>query len=394
MKITDAHIRPNSFQKMSVKLAAQVLSHTMSSNIRTCISIKELKIETANNTADFVEFIDKLFDCLNSRTLYNSNSYKSALTNNSKVKDFLSKACDYFKNLVKLKNEKVTQLPCFNGFIQTINGVLQFFEEEKNNNIIFLLTNHLNQDVIKNLFSIFRQRRGYNKNPTSKTLRTSFRSTCVFSLCQSKGTNCEEDNDIDDICVVYSDNDVIRSEMMNDSLSDAESVSSLPSISSPEKLKVKAYKTGKNQSITLEDCSVTYFSGYLAYKCIEKFNCEMCKKNLVTTKNINNKNQLPILSKIYPDTNKYGGLKAPTEYFNSIIDHALYIFENIFSIIQHQKNIKVKLIKYLKEDQLISTWINENDNAMNITYLFSKNSSYVKYLKRQNIFQQHHVRQK
>uniref|UniRef100_A0A2S2P4P3 Transposable element P transposase n=1 Tax=Schizaphis graminum TaxID=13262 RepID=A0A2S2P4P3_SCHGA len=273
LKITDAHIRPNSFQKMRVKLAAQVFSHTMSSTIRTCISTKELKNETANNTADFVEFIDKLFDCLNSRTLYSSNPYNSALTDNSIVKDFLSKATDFFKNLVKLKNGKVTRPPCFNGFIQTINGVLSFFEEEKNNNIIFLLTNRLNQDVIENLFSIFRQKGGYNKNPTSKTLRTSFRSTCIFSLCQSKGTNCEEENAVDDISVMYNDNDVTIIESTNDSLSDTESISSLPSISSPKKLKV--HETEKKKSITLEDCSVTYFSGYLAYKCIAKFDCKM-----------------------------------------------------------------------------------------------------------------------
>lgn len=220
------------------------------------------------------------------------------------------------------------------------------------------------------MFSIFHQRGGFNKNPTSKTLRTSFRSTCVFSLCQSKGTNCEEDNDIGDISVVYSDNDVIRSEMMNDSLSDAESVSSLPSISSPKKLNVKAHKTEKNKSITLEDCSVTYFSGYLAYKCIDKFNCEMYKKSLVTTKNMNSKNQLLILLKNYPDTNKDGGFKAPTEYFNSITDRPLSIFENSFSIIQQQKKIQIKLIKYLKEDQLISTWINENDDACYEYYIF------------------------
>jgi len=65
--------------------------------------------------------------------------------------------------------------------------VLQLFEEEMNNNLIFLLTNRLNQDVIENLFSIFRQRGGYNKNPTSKTLRTSFRSTCVFSIGANRG---------------------------------------------------------------------------------------------------------------------------------------------------------------------------------------------------------------
>lgn len=88
---------------MREKLAAQVFSHTMLSTIRTCITTKELKTETANSTADFVEFINNLFDCLNSRTLYSSNPYKSALTDNNIVKDFLSKASDYFKNLVKLK---------------------------------------------------------------------------------------------------------------------------------------------------------------------------------------------------------------------------------------------------------------------------------------------------
>jgi len=48
---------------------------------------------------------------------------------------------------------------------------------------------------------------------------------------------------------------------------------------------------------------------------------------------------------------------SDTEFFNSIIDRALYIFENGFSKIQHQKKIKIKLMNYFKEDQLISSWI-------------------------------------
>jgi len=53
---------------MQVKLAVQLLSHTMASTIRTCIRTKQLQSKTANNTADFIEFVNK-FDCLNSRTL-------------------------------------------------------------------------------------------------------------------------------------------------------------------------------------------------------------------------------------------------------------------------------------------------------------------------------------
>lgn len=37
-------------------------------------------------------------------------------------------------------------------------------------------------------------------------------------------------------------------------------------------------------NITLEDCLVTYFTEYLALKCIEKFNSEHCKDQLVVEK--------------------------------------------------------------------------------------------------------------
>lgn len=88
----------------------------------------------------------------------------------------------------------MTKPPCFKGITQTINGILNFFEEEKSNNneVSFILTNRLNQDTLENLFSIMRQKGAYNKNPTARTIRTSFRSTCIFSLCtSSKGANCE-----------------------------------------------------------------------------------------------------------------------------------------------------------------------------------------------------------
>lgn len=92
--------------------------------------------------------------------------------------------------------------------------------------------------------------------------------------------------------------------------------------------------------MSLEDCSITYFAGYLAFKCIKKFNCKYCECELITEKLLDEKNQLLILNKNYSSLDT--GLKAPTKYFNNIIDRILNIFEKkliIYSIEKKLDNI-------------------------------------------------------
>lgn len=102
LKITDAHVKPNSFQKMSVKLAAQVFSHSMALTKRICVSTAELKSDTASDTADFIKFTDRSFDCLNSRNLFSKNPYSCALTDFGVVKSFLLHAANYFDDIYKV----------------------------------------------------------------------------------------------------------------------------------------------------------------------------------------------------------------------------------------------------------------------------------------------------
>jgi hypothetical protein len=122
--------------------------------------------------------MNKLFDFLNSRSLYSSNPYNFALTHAGNIKIFFIRRFKlFFKFKKKNKNGIILQPPCFKGFSQSIKGILQFFEGEKSNDVSFILTNRLNQDALENAFSIFRKKGGYNKNPTSCTIRTSFRSS-------------------------------------------------------------------------------------------------------------------------------------------------------------------------------------------------------------------------
>jgi hypothetical protein len=194
--------------------------------------------------------------------------------------------------------KKITRPPCFNGFTQTINGVLQFFADEKKHNISFLLTNRLNQDVLENLFSIFRQKEGYNRNPTSRVMRTSFRSTAIYSLvCTSKGTNCEQNLYTEADHTIYINNqqsNITCSDNYID-LSDTESLLSSSSNDSYNNLN----KDTEKVEVTLEDCTIVYFVRYLAHICLEKFNCNSSESQLITDTDINNKDQLFINHKSY-----------------------------------------------------------------------------------------------
>jgi len=53
-KITPSHLNPNPFKKMSCKLALQIFSNSVASAIKTCVHTKELKSQTALDTADFL----------------------------------------------------------------------------------------------------------------------------------------------------------------------------------------------------------------------------------------------------------------------------------------------------------------------------------------------------
>lgn len=60
------HMNPNSFQKMSVKLATQLLSHRVYAAIKIALRIGELVSSTGENSAYCVKTMDDLFDALNS----------------------------------------------------------------------------------------------------------------------------------------------------------------------------------------------------------------------------------------------------------------------------------------------------------------------------------------
>ncbi|XP_035232862.1 uncharacterized protein LOC118204669 [Stegodyphus dumicola] len=73
-KLTDRHVNVDCLSAMSVKLAAQVFSHSVASGLCYLSALNGLPA-SASLTADFCSNINILFDSLNSRTLKHSNPF-------------------------------------------------------------------------------------------------------------------------------------------------------------------------------------------------------------------------------------------------------------------------------------------------------------------------------
>jgi len=102
--------------------------------------------------------------------------------------------------------------------------------------------------------------------------------------------------------------------------------------------------TVETTPLSLETSSINFFAGYLAKKCIQKFNCEMCKLNLITKTNKNDENQLLLHNKTYDYTDQGYGLKAPTNILLDISTICLNVFKNNFDEIKCNKKLLAQLI--------------------------------------------------
>lgn len=199
LKLTDSHMNPNTFQKMNCKLALQIFSNSVAAVLRTCIATGQIKSKTAVATADFVQELNNLFDCLNSKSLYSSNMYSCALNDDKPyLLNKLMKAKEWCAQLELIQPIKVygKVLPCFNAMEWSINSIIMIYTQQQNLGFKYLLTSRLNQDIIENTFSVFRQRGGFNRNPTARTFRTSFRFQARHNIMKATdSSNCENDFD-------------------------------------------------------------------------------------------------------------------------------------------------------------------------------------------------------
>lgn len=125
--LSKKHLIVNRLGKMSVKLAAQILSHSVAAGICVYSSIGGLPAD-AVFTADFVKEMDMLFDSLNSKTLYSNKEYGGAVTKESKHVEMWKEKINFIKSwhFFNTNTGKELKPPCQKGWLLTLNSTVLF----------------------------------------------------------------------------------------------------------------------------------------------------------------------------------------------------------------------------------------------------------------------------
>lgn len=197
---------------MKVKWAAQVLSRSMAAALETHHKVLG---SDALDTAEFIAQFNDVFDAVNSSSLSNTNKMRTALSETSGHKEFISKSVNWLSSLKVFKGsktvstvvnkkkveykvgvEEVTNMVhCLKGWQLTLNCILQLWEVLRDDHdFSFLCTLHLNQDPLEHFFSVVRQKGGNSHNPTPFNFARIYKSiSCDKLLKPVKSGNCELD---------------------------------------------------------------------------------------------------------------------------------------------------------------------------------------------------------
>ncbi|CAK1588633.1 unnamed protein product, partial [Parnassius mnemosyne] len=198
--LTETHIIPTKIPKMKVKYASQIFSRTISSNMGY-LADKGILPEACKETADFLFFMDNLFDSVNGS--YPKNKYVKPLlgpvTPTSIHKKIWTEGKKILQTLqfVNQKSLKTEFVPTVQSWITTINGMEDIVAKlEKDYKITSVWMRHLNQDPLENFFGAIRSHGCRNNNPTTEQFESAFATLLINNLTSvhAPGSNCENDN--------------------------------------------------------------------------------------------------------------------------------------------------------------------------------------------------------
>lgn len=337
--LTDAHLFPNGFQKMKVKLAVQIFSHTVASSLFTYVSLNALD-SSAIGTAEFLEKCNNVFDILNSSSKISDNFYGRAWIGSEKQHEILNDFLQLIKSVsVKNKENKdiTSTIKCFQGFVLTINSFLQLWSYLKIQSFSFVLTRRLNQDCLENFFGSIRQQGGNSYNPTPIQFTRAFKKLLCLSYFQhSSGSNCaEEFNAI--LSKFNNGSDLLNLDINQNTISKNIVVNCID---------YRENLPGKN--------ALQYVCGYLIKKCLTIHECNTCLAYSQEEANNLDSTRFYLHFKAYENKNVdiFGNLKCPSSSFVSYIEHLENIFtDNILQFIT-ENNVGNKLINLMENVSL------------------------------------------
>lgn len=161
-KLTEEHINKEKINKMRVKLATQLFSHSVAVTTDHLVARGDLPME-CRQIVDFTLMLDNLFDTLNVSNLSvpNGKVFKGPIKRNSPHHSLWKDAKSFLKTVKFIKKVKVgdrirlveTVVPSVTNLIKTIEGMETLWEVlSRKYAFDFMLTRNFNQDPLEIFF--------------------------------------------------------------------------------------------------------------------------------------------------------------------------------------------------------------------------------------------------
>ena len=196
-KLTKRYMCEDGFSKMQVSLATQVMSGTVAAGIYTH-SITHLLPQEAVHTAEFVQQVDKLFDCFNSIRKYHFKNVFGGIHSDSCHMGFIREITKYIKSL-EICTPPHVQIYCVDGWLINLASLQALWQDLQCYEVKYLLTRRLNQDCLENLFGKLRLRGGNCDHPTAYSFSRALKSIVNNNFLQVplfNNSNCEIDESL------------------------------------------------------------------------------------------------------------------------------------------------------------------------------------------------------
>ena len=354
-KLTNKHFNLTNFTKMKVSYACQVMSKSVAAAIMTHVSFKSLPPEAAD-TASFLERMDNLIDCFNSRTLLSKlKPHKAALSSKSVHNQFLKDSLQWIQkwNVIGARS----QLPCVYGLQVTISALLQLWDCLRTEcSFQFLLTSRLNQDCLENLFSIVRQAGGCRDSPNAEQFGQSLRQCAIKSLLLApKSANCVLDSDV--ILASLSD---FASRHVRET-EDVPVATNMPQsdsvVSSEHSLCIVSQQLDMSDFV----CKLTaenilfYISGYIMKKignihhCSDQ-NCSIANLESDCGMFVSDSQTFTYHKAQLTEKGDFGGLKCPSDQFVHFVTEMETVFCTEINKLSHLQKITPRLLSRMPEN--------------------------------------------
>ena len=198
-KLSGAHVNYKN-KKMNVALASQTLSRSTSDALEFLCKLNDRRFVGAEATIEYMRFIDRTFDLLNSRNPF-GKEYKTPLNlrNQNWSSEVFQSTIAYLENL-KLDNLPVLKTPrkmFALGFIISMKSIQLMANDLLNkheNPLKYFLTYKVSQDHLELFFNSIRGCGGYNNNPNACQFRWALRKLLLAKNISAVNSNCLKNN--------------------------------------------------------------------------------------------------------------------------------------------------------------------------------------------------------